>query len=148
MPKAAGALEPTPMSMPAPQQPAISRRCGWRLDDRGTTAIEFALIAPALLLLLFAAMEFGRMLWTVGDLNYSVQQAARCASVTPATCGTSSQIATYAANAIAPTYTPASTFTASTASCGHLVTASFPYPILFTNLLPHAVTLTAKACMA
>jgi Flp pilus assembly protein TadG len=118
-----------------------------RRDHRGTTAIEFGLIAPTLFLLLLGCMEFGRMLWTEDALNFAVQEAARCASVTPSTCGSSSQIATYAANQISTNYVPASAFTATTAACGHKVTASFVYPFVFTGLFPNTVTLTAFACL-
>ena len=119
----------------------------WLLDNRGTTAIEFALIAPTLFLMLFGCMEFGRMIWTVGALNFAVEEAARCASVTPATCGTASQITAYAANEISPSYIPATVFTATTATCGHQVNASFVYPFVMINLFTTSVTLTAMACL-
>lgn len=105
------------------------------------------MIAPALFFMLFACLEFGRMMWTVGALNFAVEEAARCASVTPATCGTASQITTYAANEIAPGYIPASAFTSTTAACGHQVTASFVYPFVMTGLFSYTPTLTALACL-
>lgn len=134
--------------MPKSDRGEIRRRRGaWRLDNRGTTAIEFALIAPTLFLMLFGCMEFGRMVWTEGALNFAVQEAARCASVTPSTCGTASQITTYAANEISPNYIPATAFTSTTANCGHQVNASFVYPFVMINLFPSTVTLTAMACL-
>ncbi len=134
--------------MPKSDTGRIRRRHNaWRLDNRGTTAIEFALIAPTLFLMLFGCMEFGRMVWTEGALNFAVQEAARCASVTPSTCGTASQITTYAANEISPNYIPATAFTSTTATCGHQVNASFVYPFVMINLFPSTVTLTAMACL-
>jgi Flp pilus assembly protein TadG len=115
-------------------------------DCRGATAVEFALVMPALCTLVFGVMEFGRLAWTQAALNFAVDEAARCASVTPATCGTSSQIATYAAAEIGPTYVPASAFTGTTASCGAKVTASFVYPFIATGLFSATPTLTASAC--
>ena len=115
-------------------------------DHRGTTAIEFALVAPALFTLLYGVIEFGRLLWTQSALNFAVEEAARCASVTPATCGTSAQIATYAASKIATNYVPTTVFTGTTASCGHQVNASFVYPFVVTGLMPTGPTLTATAC--
>jgi Flp pilus assembly protein TadG len=115
-------------------------------DCGGSTATEFALVAPALCLTVLGIMEFGRMAWTQLALNYAVEEAARCASVTPATCGTSSQIASYAASKISARYVPASNFTGTTATCGHKVTASFRYPFVATGLFSLRPTLHAKAC--
>lgn len=115
-------------------------------DQRGSTAIEFALVAPALFTLLYGSIEFGRLMWTQSALNFAVEEAARCASVTPTTCGTSSQIATYAAGTISANYIPATAFEGATASCGHQVTASFVYPFVVTGLMPAGPTLSATAC--
>ena len=115
-------------------------------DRQGSTAVEFALVAIPLFTLLFGSMEFCRLVWTQSALNFAVQEAARCASVTPGTCGTAAQITTYAAAEIAPAYVPASAFTASSATCGHSVTASFVYPFVATGLFSMTPTLTASAC--
>jgi Flp pilus assembly protein TadG len=116
------------------------------LDRRGSVGVEFALVAPALCMVIYGAMEFGRMAWTQSALNFAVEEAARCASVTPSVCGTSTQIATYAASEIAPGYVPASAFTGTTAACGHQVTASFAYPFVATGLFSMTPTLSATAC--
>lgn len=112
----------------------------------GTTAVEFALVAPALFLILFGAVEFGRLLWTQAALHFAVEEAARCASVTPGVCGTSAQIAAYAANAVSPLSIASTAFTATTPSCGHQVSASFNYQFAVTGLFPFTPTLTAQAC--
>jgi len=112
----------------------------------GTTAVEFALIAPALFTILFGALEFGRLLWTQAALHYAVEEAARCASVTPSVCGTSGQIASYAANAVTPLTIASTTFTSATPSCGHQVSASFNYQFVVTGIFPFTPTLTAQAC--
>ena len=113
----------------------------------GTTAVEFALLAPAIFLILFGAIEFGRLMWTQAALHFAVQEAARCASVTPSVCGTSNQITAYAANAISPTNIASTAFTSTTPSCGHQVSASFAYQFVVTGLFPFTPTLTAQACM-
>ncbi len=112
----------------------------------GTTAVEFALIITPLFLLLFGVIEFGRLMWTQSSLHFAVEEAARCASVTPGTCGTSGQTAAYAAAAISFLNIPSSAFTATTASCGHQVTASFAYKFIVTGLFPYTPTLGATAC--
>ena len=79
----------------------FSRAALWPAQE-GTTAIEFALVAPSLFLVLFGAIEFGRLMWTQSALHFAVEEAARCASVTPGLCGTASQIASYAAGTAPP----------------------------------------------
>ena len=112
----------------------------------GTTAVEFALVAPALFLILFGAVEFGRLLWTQAALHFAVEEAARCASVTPSVCGTSAQIAAYAANTVSPLSIASTAFTSTTPSCGHQVSASLNYQFVVTGLFPSTPTLTAQAC--
>lgn len=122
-----------------------------RLDRRrrarlGTAAVEFALIVTPLFLLLFGIIEFGRMMWTESSLHFAVEEAARCASVTPGTCGTSAQTAAYAAAEISFLSIPSSAFTATTASCGHQVTASYTYRFIVSGLFPYTPALGATAC--
>lgn len=117
-----------------------------RRDCRGTTALEFALLSPALFLLLYGTLEFGRMMWTQSALNFAVEEAARCASATPSVCGTSGQIASYAAAEISSNYVPSTAFSGTTAACGHQVTASFAYPFIATGLFSMTPTLSASAC--
>lgn len=119
---------------------------GLRRARAGSTAVEFALIAPALFTLLFGTIEFGRMVFTQSTLHFAVEEAARCASVTPSACGTSSQIASYAASRASDTDLPASAFTASTPTCGHQVTGSVVYAFIATALFTYSPTLTATAC--
>lgn len=115
-------------------------------DSGAAVATEFALVAPALFLVIFGAMEFGRMVWTEASLNFAVEEAARCASVNPSVCGTSNQTATYAAGLTA-TGVPSTAFTGSTASCGHQVTASYAYQFIATGLFSMTPTLSATACV-
>jgi Flp pilus assembly protein TadG len=114
-------------------------------DCGGSTAVEFALVMPALCTLVFGVMEFGRLAWTQAALNFAVDEAARCASVTPATCGTSNQTATYAAAEIG-SYVPSSAFALTTTACGAKVTATFAYPFIATGLFSATPTLSASAC--
>jgi Flp pilus assembly protein TadG len=112
----------------------------------GTTAMEFALIAPALILILFGTVEFGRLLWTQAALHFAVEEAARCASVTPGVCGTSAQITAYAASSVSPLGIASTAFTSTSPSCGHQVSAAFNYQFVVTGLFPFTPTLTAQAC--
>ena len=96
-------------------------------------------------------MEMGRYYRLWDTVHFAVAEAARCASINTALCGTSAQIATYAAgNAIGLTLPPGKTasqvFTVSTAACGIKVTASWPFQYVAVGLFPYSVTVTASAC--
>jgi Flp pilus assembly protein TadG len=128
----------------------LARFCA---DERGSPAVEFALVAPILLALMFGIFEFGQAVWTQGILDYAVEQASRCASINATTCSTSAAIKTFAAQQTAPLNLPATTFTATTPACGNLVSASYVFSfvgtlplIQGTALLPSTVTLTSSSC--
>ncbi|MGZ8490686.1 MAG: TadE/TadG family type IV pilus assembly protein [Gemmatirosa sp.] len=50
-------------------------------DAHGAAVVEFALVVPVLLLLVFAIIDFGRALWTMNVLTSGVREGARAASV-------------------------------------------------------------------
>ncbi|MGH6794891.1 MAG: TadE/TadG family type IV pilus assembly protein [Methylocella sp.] len=125
----------------------LRERARLRLGNRGATAVEFALIGPSLVLLLFGTIEGGRMLWTQNALQYAVEQAARYAVVCnkPTTpCPTPAQIQSKAASMAYGQNLSTSVFSVATPACGTQVSASLPYttaaPVSF------SVTLTAQSC--
>ena len=130
--------------------PRIAHLC---TDESGANAVEFALVAPLLIGLLFGIFEFGQAIWTQGVLDYAVEQAARCASINTTTCGSSAAIKTYASQQTSPLNLAASVFSASTPTCGNQVTASYVFsfvgtlPLInSTALFPTSVTLTSSSC--
>ena len=57
-------------------------------DRRGAAAVEFALVLPLLMMLVFGAVEFGRMFWIKNSIQFAVEEAGRFAMVnTDATTG-------------------------------------------------------------
>src|SRR5712691_3407992 len=112
--------------------------------EDGNPAVEFGLLAPVLLLFLFGIMEGGRMLWTLNALHYSVQEAARCASINTTACGSASQIQTFAAGRAGAGFAP-SVFTAAVAGCGNRVSASYTMPLNI-PFVTHSISLTAQSC--
>ena len=52
-----------------------------RSDTRGVTAIEFSLIMPVFLLLIYCFMELGRLLFLQNTLGHAVYEAERYAIV-------------------------------------------------------------------
>ena len=138
-------------------------------DERGATALEFALTAPAFFLFLFGIIEFGLVLWTQVGLQHGAEMAARCASaaqtnatlippVSQIQCPSSNAkltvpiaiplqqnaIASYAAQNAYGLSLPASTYTYSAQACGNQVNATYSFQFYGLNLGP--VTLTAQAC--
>jgi Flp pilus assembly protein TadG len=123
----------------------ISRR-SVLVNESGATAVEFALTAPIFIALLFGIIECALALWTQFGLQYGVEAAARCATVDTTTCGSASAIASYAASNALGLTVPASTFTATTPSCGNLVQASYVYTFVTSYFGTPRVTLTAQSC--
>ena len=66
-----------------------------RSDRRGATAIEFALLAPVFLGMIFSLIEGGRMLWIKQALAEVAFSTARCMSVS-VTCNTEAKQKAYA----------------------------------------------------
>ena len=53
---------------------------------RGVTALEFAVVAPVLMMLMFGTFEFGRLLWTMQGLQMTAVEAARCMGILASSC--------------------------------------------------------------
>jgi Flp pilus assembly protein TadG len=137
-------------------RPRVQRNSGaprrlnrlWR-DRSGAPALEFALVAPTILLLIMGGVEFGRLMWTESALQMSVQQAARCYAWGVAPCTTTTAVPAYAA-----TVAPQLNFSSSVfkvipaANCANEVIASYQYQFIAKGLFPWTPTLTASACFA
>jgi Flp pilus assembly protein TadG len=122
----------------------IAGLCGLRHDARGSAAVELALVSPVLFMFVFGVAECGRAVWLKTALDYSVAEAARCASINPTVCGSVSDIESYAA-ARSGSGVAASAFSVTTPSCGNQVSANYPMALLI-PFLDLSVTLTAQAC--
>jgi Flp pilus assembly protein TadG len=134
-----------------------SRKVG--AADDGATAVEFALVVPMFLMLVFGAIEFGRLLWTEQALQETAIAGARCVAIAQGSNPTNSPCAsggtnTYITNvakgwglalaSISPT-TPAS------GGCAGLsqVTLTSTFSSGVANLIKLStggITLTASAC--
>jgi Flp pilus assembly protein TadG len=122
-----------------------------RDDERGATAIEFALVAPLLFALLFSGMEAGRYLWFAAALDHAVGDAARCAGLAGDLCAGEGAVA----SAIAETLhrlgvtldVPEAAIDSSTAPCGTLLVVEQAYPSIVPGLSPALPHLRASACI-
>jgi Flp pilus assembly protein TadG len=59
---------------------AIRQRAEWR-NDRGATALEFAIVAPLLLILIIGMLEFGLMYQAQLAVTHAAREGARLAAV-------------------------------------------------------------------
>ena len=116
----------------------------WLADERGSPAVEFALVGPVFLLLMVGTIYVGLLLFSAGSMQYAVEEGARCASVKTTICTNSAATITYTT---AADYGPiiAPTFTTSTPACGHAVTGTANFTFDF-GLRTLTVPLSATSC--
>ena len=93
----------------------------------GAVAVEFALVGPVVLALVWLIIEYGRLLWWESTVRYAVEEGARCATIgssptyccantTTYSCGTNNTPAGYAANIAVGLGLSASNFSLTTGS--------------------------------
>jgi Flp pilus assembly protein TadG len=111
--------------------------------DRGSTAVEFALVLPALAMLIVGGMYVGLLVYSASGMHAAVEQAARCYSVNASLCNSAAATQTYAQNNYYGVGSPI--FTASTVSCGHQVSSTLTF-VLNAAVASWNVPLTATAC--
>jgi Flp pilus assembly protein TadG len=116
-------------------------------NDDASTSTEFALSAPLYVLLLFGVVQIGLWFWAATALQHGVEAAARCASVSKATCSSASTIGAYAAQHSLGLPVTAASFTSSQASCGNRVTVSYSYLNFVSRLGLPAPSIRASACV-
>lgn len=126
------------------QRACRSWRLVWR-DKGGASAIEFAILLPVFLPMIFAIIQFGEAFWTQTALQHAVEMAARCATINTTNCGSASQTQSYAATQAYGLTFPTGTFTATIASCGNQVSANYNFPFI-TGWFPATIGLTASSC--
>ena len=119
-----------------------------RLDQQGTTAVEFAIVAPVFIALLVGTISLCVGLFLIGSLHYAVEEGARCASVK-----TACQVGGNPDAAATQTYTKSRyfgpdvspTFTYAAAACGNSVSASVSYS-MNVGFRTFVIPISAKAC--
>src|SRR5580698_2623037 len=101
-------------------------------STRGTTAVEFGIILPVLLMFILGLVDCGRLVWTYTTLMDAVETASRCATVNTTTCGTAAAIQSYAAGQAWGLGLGSSAFAVTTVTCGTQVVGTF----VFTFAIP------------
>lgn len=113
-------------------------------DQRGTTAVEFAIIAPVLILLLIGTMGLSLALFLVGSLHFAVEDGARCASVKTTICADAATTIAYTqSHYLGPNVSP--TFSYAAATCGNSVTGSISYS-MDVGFRTFVIPISATAC--
>jgi len=114
-------------------------------NQQGTTAVEFAIIAPVFILLVFGMIGVSFALFLVGSLHFAVEDGARCASVKADICSDAATTVAYTQNRYlgpdaSPTFTPNLN-----AACGKSVTGSVNYS-MNVGFRTFVVPISATAC--
>ena len=113
-------------------------------DERGTTMVEFAIVAPVFIVLVIGIIYMCVGLFTVGSLHYAVEEGARCASVKSTVCTDAvSTIAYSKSHYFGPGTSP--TFTYAAKTCGKSVSASLTY-VMNLGLKQLTIPVSASAC--
>lgn len=126
---------------------------GRRNVDRGAAAVEFALVLPILLLLVFGIIEFGRLYNIQTSITAAARQGARVMALnhgaTPNSDATASLISAakpYTVTASQVTITPATCPSNNTTNAIVKVTVDYPVNLL-TGWFGASITLHGKGVM-
>jgi Flp pilus assembly protein TadG len=120
------------------------RRLCWS-DTSGSSAVEFALVLPAFLMLIVGGFYLALAGFAVSNMRNAAQAAARCASVNTTVCTNSTTTTAYATNQLIGTARTRATFTSTTASCGHQVNGTMSYALNI-GITTFTIPLSAQAC--
>ena len=118
-----------------------------RRDQQGTTAVEFAIVAPVFIALLIGTMTLCVGLFLIGSLHFAVEDGARCASVKTTICSDEASTVAYTQSRyFGPNVSP--TFTYATGTCGNSsnsVSASINYS-MNVGFRTFVIPISATAC--
>jgi Flp pilus assembly protein TadG len=114
-------------------------------DRNGSSTAEFAIVAPAALMMMIGGMYVSMLGFTAASLRYATEQGARCASINSTLCGTAANAQSYALSQFKNLSGSTATFTATSDSCGQKIVGSVSYTM---NLATYrlVVPLSASAC--
>jgi len=116
------------------------------LNRRGATAVEFALVAPVVLVLFMTAVEVGRALWIRASIQFAVEEASRYVMVNTSNCNSTAE--TQAANEIIGfnsanvTFTTAQSITGTITFCE--ISATYNFSVIV-PIVPFSATFSAKS---
>ena len=116
------------------------------VECQGTTAVEFAIIAPVFIVLHFGTLALAVALFLIGSMHFAVEDGARCASIKTQCPDRVSTIAYTQSHYMGPAspafdlnYYPAPT------GCGYSVTGTINYS-LNVGFTTFVIPISATAC--
>ena len=126
-----------------------------RFDERGAAAVEFGIILPVLMLILFGIIEFGMIMFSREVITNASREGARAGIVQSATKPTTGQIQTVVTNYLTGTGINPATVTIAVAGAGLTapntlsVTVTYPYQFFAPAILGlgTSITLTGQTVM-
>ncbi len=115
-------------------------------DDRGATIVEFALVAPLLIMIVVGGINLSMLGFSAANLRSATEAAARCAAVNTGTCSSASATQAYAASRMTHLTSARASFTGPLSeACGKKVSGSLSF-VVQTGLREFTVPLAASAC--
>jgi len=138
------------------RHPGPARR--WAGSRDGVTIIEFAILLPFFLILIFGIIEFAQVMFFQAALQHAVTNAARCysefaaanalgATNTPPDCSTAASVETVAVQQAYGLSIPIATFTAAPPANGfNCVNARYVFSFSLPLMPKFTIPLTAASC--
>jgi Flp pilus assembly pilin Flp len=119
-------------------------------NQEGTTAVEFAIIAPVFVLLVLGTIALCFALFLIGSLHFAVEDGARCASVKTSICADSPTTIAYTQSRylgpnVSPTFTYNSAASCGPANTGNSVTGTVSYTMDI-GFRKFVIPISATAC--
>jgi Flp pilus assembly protein TadG len=125
-------------------------------DRSGVTIVEFAILLPFFLVLIFGIIEFAQVVFFQVALQHAVTGAARCysefaqqnalgANNTPPDCSTTGNVQTVAQQQAFGLSLAANVFTAAPSGTSNCVSASYTFQLLI-PFVSRSIVLTAQSC--
>ena len=114
-------------------------------DPSGAGAVEFALVLPAVLMVIVGGIHLCLVSYTLAGLHYATEAAARCASLDSTNCGTSAAVDTYAKSRFINASGQSASFALGTDNCGYAVMGSVTYKLNI-GIKTLDLPLQAKSC--
>ncbi|WP_066773886.1 TadE/TadG family type IV pilus assembly protein [Croceicoccus mobilis] len=123
-------------------------------DQRGAAAIEFALLGPLLVMMLFGLIETGRLFWTQHSLDEVAFATVRCMSISDQCSDADAQqafaidrAASYGITVVAANVSPQTDTTCKTFGSSNRVLIDAKFNSVMQSLVPQfPATVEAEAC--
>ena len=118
-----------------------------KVTERGAVAVEFALLAPVLIMLLLGIMEFGRAYNVQVSLTNAAREGVRNMAINNSQAGARAA-AKNAATQLSPALTDANiTFSAASCAVGAQMTVTISYPLSTMTGIAGPFGMTGKGTM-